>query len=129
MKTLIRLLPVLVLLTALTGCQALAQGEQMTPADFLAYLLTGPGIGIFISIGLEKFPFAKRLFDKIPDLEWKRMAVLGLSVILPTAALLVGWQLGYFEISDITVFNVLAAAWEAFTTSTVLHGFIREKQG
>jgi len=129
MKTLIRLFPALVLLMALTGCQALAQGEEVTPEDFLKYLLTGPGIGLVISVGLEKLPFAKRLFDKIPDLEWKRMAVLGLSVVLPTAALLVGWQLGYFEITDITVFNVLAAAWEAFTTSTVLHGFIREKQG
>ena len=128
MKTLIKLLPILVLLMALTGCQALAQGEEVTPEDFLKYLLTGPFIGAVISVGLEKFPFAKRLFDKIEDLEWKRMVVLVLCLILPTLSLVVGYQLGYFDITDITVFNVLAAAWEAFTTSTVLHGFIREKQ-
>jgi membrane protease YdiL (CAAX protease family) len=127
MKKLVLLIAVFTALM-LAGCQALAQGEEVMPEDFLKYLLTGPGIGIVISVGLEKLPFAKRLFDQIQDLEWKRMTVLGLCVILPTLSLVVGWQLGYFELSEITVFNVLAAAWEAFTTSTVLHGFIREKQ-
>ena len=128
MKTLIKLLPALILLAALTGCQAFAQGEEVTPEDFLKYLLTGPGIGVVISVGLEKLPFAKRLFDKVQDLEWKRTIVLGLCVVLPAISLVTGWQLGYFNLDEITVFSVLAAAWEAFTTSTVLHGFIREKQ-
>lgn len=128
MKKFIVLLAAVFAALALVGCQALAQGGEVMPEDFLKYLLTGPGIGVVISVGLEKLPFAKRLFDQIQDLEWKRMTVLGLCVILPTLSLVVGWQLGYFELNEITVFNVLAAAWEAFTTSTVLHGFIRKKK-
>lgn len=111
----------------LTGCQALAQGEEMNLEDFLLGMMTGPGIGLALSVILEYFPFAKRLFDKIEDLEWKRMTVLVACIILPTLALLVAWQIGYTTIDEITVWVVLAAAWEAFTTSTLLHGFIRQK--
>jgi len=130
MKSYSRLLLVLIvvmLTLALTSCQALAQGEEVTLENFLKAMLTGPVIGVAISVALEKIPFAKRLFDQIEDLEWKRLTVLGLCILFPAFALVVGWQLNYFEFNEITVFNVLTAAWEAFTTSTVLHGFIREK--
>ena len=131
MKTRTKLLLVLVitLLTLLlAGCQALAQGEEITLESFLKAMMTGPVIGAAISVALEKVPFAKRLFDQIQDLEWKRMVVLGLCIFFPALALVVSWQLGYSDLNEITIFNILTAAWEAFTTSTVLHGFIREKQ-
>ena len=131
MKTRTKLLLILVitLLTLLlTGCQALAQGEEITLESFLKAMMTGPVIGAAISVVLEKFPFAKRLFDQIQDLEWKRMVVLGLCIFFPALALVASWQLGYSDLNEITIFSILTAAWEAFTTSTVLHGFIREKQ-
>lgn len=129
MKRLLILVILALLFVMLTGCQALAQGEELTLEDFLKAMMTGPFIGAAISVALEKIPFAKRLFDKIQDLEWKRMVVLGLCVLFPGLALVISWQLGYSDLNEITVFNVLTAAWEAFTTSTVLHGFIREKEG
>jgi len=127
-RTKLILILVITLLTLLlAGCQALAQGEEVTLENFLKAMLTGPVIGVAISVALEKIPFAKRLFNQIQDLEWKRMVVLALCILFPALSLIVGWQLGYFDLNEVTVFNVLTAAWEAFTTSTVLHGFIREK--
>lgn len=125
-RGLIILVLVIVASLVLTGCQALAQGEDLTLEHLLKYLITGPGIGMALAVFLEKFPFAQRLFDKIKDYEWRRMTVLGLCVIFPGLALAIGWQMGYFDLSELTVFTILKSAWEAYTTSSVVHGFIRK---
>jgi hypothetical protein len=119
----------LIALFALVGCQALtasADGD-VSLEDFLLLLTTGPGIGVILSVALEKIPFLKRLFDMVEDMEVKRLIVLAACVLLAVGAQELLYRFGYIAVLDKdALFAALSAAWEAFTASTLVHGLIRQ---
>ena len=126
MKKLYLVLLVLVAL-GLAGCQAIsaAADGEVTLEEFLLLLTTGPGIGIVLAVALEKVPFLSRLFDQIGDMEAKRLVVLVACVVLAVGAQALRGYLGHVVFDQNAIFTALAAAWEAFTTGTILHAFIR----
>lgn len=122
------LVAVLLVITAiaLTGCQALALEEPISLGIFLKYLGTSAGIGVALSVVLEQFPFVKRYFDQIQDLELKRLVVLAFCVALPLAVLGLSTYLGYSMITPDTLFAAVQAGFAAFTISQITHGLIRK---
>ena len=110
---------------ALTGCQALALEEPSLEA-FLKYLGTSAGIGVALSVVLEKLPFVKRYFDRIQDLELKRLTVMAFCLVLPISVLAMSAYLGYTAMTPDTLFAPIQAGFAAFTVSQITHGLIRK---
>lgn len=111
---------------ALTACQA-SLSEEGGLESFLTWLGTSVGVGIALSVILEKVPLVRRYFDLIQDMEWKRLIVLAICLALPllfgglARSLLFGYKLNADRI-----FMLLANGWDAFAAATITHIFVRE---
>jgi len=110
------------LLVALAACYpASAQADAPdTLSGFLGHLLTSAGIGAAIYFVLEDFPYVADEFDKLES-RAKRLTVFVLSFVIPGAALAVGVWRGYYAVTDDTIFQALAAGFEAFSLSQIAH--------
>lgn len=126
MKKLGRIIFVLLVALALTACQA-SLSEEGGLESFLTWLGTSVGVGIALSVVLEKVPLVKRYFDLIQDMEWKRLAVLGFCLALP---LLLGGVMRSllfdYELDADEIFMLLANGWDAFAAATITHVFVKE---
>lgn len=110
------------LLVMLTACYpASAQAEAPgTLSELLERLLTSAGIGAVIYFVLEDFPYVADEFDKL-DSKAKRLTVFVLCFVVPGVALAVGVWRGYYTLTDDTIFQALAAGFEAFSLSQIAH--------
>lgn len=100
----------------------------MTLAEALAWL-TGPiGVGVATYALVEKLPF----MGKIANLLLKRLATIGVGLVLLTAGLYLRILMGYLEpFASLQVY--LEAAFpviaEAFGLATLIHGAVRQTRG
>jgi hypothetical protein len=126
----VKLLRVLMLIVALalvlamlTGCYPVVAAQEEAPGTlqgFLGRLLGSTGIGAFIYFVLEDLPYLSDWFDAC-DSKLKRLIVLLASFAVPLAALSIGVWRGYYFFTDDSVFQALAAGFEAFTVSQIIH--------
>jgi hypothetical protein len=122
MKRLLVFAVLALLLAALTACYPVSTQADApdTLSEFLGHLLTSAGIGAVIYFVLEDFPYVADEFDKL-DSKAKRLTVFVLSFVVPGVALAVGVWRGYYVLTDDTIFQALAAGFEAFTLSQIAH--------